>query len=265
MTVTNSGRFYVMAGETNAATPAYGALVAVGGTLRIASNSWIFPVSHAMNGGSPLFRVKDLIIAPATNTGMNADGFGYGSHLQIAGVYTNVGYGPGGGGYHSGGGYGGNGGGAYPGVTYGLSNAPVQCGSGGGYQTDGLGYPGGGLVWIEASGSVSVGGRISARGASSTPVSQYVGGGSGGGIFIRCASFSGASNAVLSADGGYGGSSGAGGGGGGRIAVWSRSLAGLPGQVTARGGTGYSGQNGATGTVVFLQVGWPSGSLMMVR
>ncbi len=272
MTLTNAGRFYVFAGQTNAGTPVYGALVEVGDRLLIASNSWIFPISHAMNGGSAIFRMKDMIIANTTNAGINADGLGYGSRLQISGINTNVGYGSGGGGYRSGGGYGGKGGGSYPGVAYGDSNAPTQCGSGGGFQTDALGYWGGGLVWIEATGTVSVGGSITARGESTMPVSQYTGAGSGGGIFIQCVSFNSISNAVLSADGGYGGALGAGGGGGGRIAVWYQSISGFPGSVSANGGAGCTGQSGSSGTVVFIKVDppldpidQPAGTIFMVQ
>ena len=108
LVLTNSGRLYVYAGETNAGTAAYGALVSAGHAVLIASNSWIFPVSHWTNGGSALFRMTDLTIA-TTNAGFNADGFGYGSHTQYPGIYFNLGYGPGGGGYRSGAGFGGKG------------------------------------------------------------------------------------------------------------------------------------------------------------
>jgi hypothetical protein len=279
MSVTDSGRVFVQAAVTNSETAAFGALVAVAHDLLIASNSWVYPVSHGANGASPLFRVNGLTIA-TTNAGFDADGNG------LAG-----GSGPGGGGYRSGAGYGGRGGGSVPGVTYGLSNAPVQCGSGGGFQNEEPGQPGGGLVWIEAAGKVSLGGRISARGASVIPLTQYLGGGSGGGIFIRCAGFSGTSNAVLCADGGYGGSSGAGGGGGGRIAVWYRTVSdetaatilgnqlgpvadrlivstnhrAFSGSVSAAGGAGAIGQGGLPGSVVFLSVRRLPGSLMLLR
>jgi hypothetical protein len=279
MTVTDSGRVFVLAGETNSGTAAFGALVAVTREFLIASNSWVYPVAHGANGSSPLFRVNGLTIA-TTNAGFDADGSG------MAG-----GSGPGGGGYRSGGGYGGRGGGSVPGVTYGLSNAPLQCGSGGGFQNGEPGYPGGGLVWLEATGKVSVEGRISARGASVTPQTQYAGGGSGGAIFIRCADFSGSSNAVLCAEGGYGGSSGAGGGGGGRIAVWYRTVSdetaalilgnqlakvadrlilatnhpAFSGSVSVVGGSGAIGQGGLPGSVVFLSVRRLPGMIMLLR
>lgn len=280
---TNS-EFYAWAGETNSGTTPYGALVAVTNAILIASNSWIYPVSHWTNGGSVMFQAGSVNIA-TTNAGFIADGFGYGSHTQYPSIYTNIGYGPGGGGYRSGGGYGGVGSGGYPGKAYGTTNAPLQCGSGGGYQHNGLGQPGGGLVWIEASGAVSISGTIVARGLAS---GGYDGGGAGGGIFIRCAEFSGTTNAVLFAKGGNGKNAGA--GGGGRIAVWYRTVSddnaqkikanqmsqvvgtqfittnypGFLGMVSSAAGTG--GTAGALpGSIVFLAIGRAPGTLMMVR
>lgn len=287
LTLTDSGRVFVFAGATNPGTAAFGALVAVTHDLLIASGGWVLPVSQGVNGGSVLFRCANLNIA-TTNAGFLADGFGYGSHTQYPGINVNLGYGPGGGGYRSGGGYGGRGGGPYPGETYGNPNAPAQGGSGGGYQLAGLGYNGGGLVWIEAAGAVNVDGSILARGEPRSGAAGYTGCGAGGGIFIRCADFKGSTNAVMSADGGNAASTGAS-GGGGRIAVWTRPVSErnaekivnnqlsqivgsqiiathFPrylGKATADGGT--IGSAGEAGSVVFLTIGRPPGMLMIVR
>lgn len=286
VTVTNRSRLYVLAGETNSGTAAYGSLIAVTNDVLIANGSWVSPVSHGTNGGSVLWKVGSLNIA-TTNAGFNADGFGYGSKTQYFNIYTNVGYGPGGGGYRSGGGYGGQGSGSYPGKAYGNTNAPIQCGSGGGYQQNGIGQAGGGLVWIEASGAVSLSGTIVARGVATAP-GGYDGAGAGGGIFIRCAEFSGTTDAVMSVKGGNGVNAGA--GGGGRIAVWYRTVSeenaqkikanqmsqvvgtpfistnypGFLGVASAPAGTG--GTAGAQpGSVVFLAIGRAPGTLMIVK
>ncbi|MDD5706583.1 MAG: hypothetical protein PHR35_11705 [Kiritimatiellae bacterium] len=99
-------------------------------------------------------------------------------------------------------------------VPYDSTNMPSIPGSGG-VPGVGLGSHGGGAVWIEASGVVTVNGTINAD--SGVPGS-HASGGSGGAIYVRCDRFAG-SNGLLSAIGttvyaGFGGM-----GGGGRIAV----------------------------------------------
>ena len=220
--------FYAYAFVTNGAGPNYGALVSVAGGMDVASNAWVVPISHPTNGASTLFRVGGLSIAGGANGGFNARGRGYqgGNHTGLAG-----GQGPGGGGAAvgnsaAGGGYGGSGGWARAvspgGITYGSSNAPVQPGSGGarcGGQYSG--GEGGGLVRIEAAGSVAINGTIDARGTDCQY--DHDGAGSGGGIYLVCRFLSG--NGSLRADGaGYQAATASrngGDGGGGRIAVWT--------------------------------------------
>ena len=182
-------------------------------------------------------------------------------------------YGGGGGGY---GGYGGDDSLAAPhgGPTYGMTNAPMHPGSGSGPRNSyHQAADGGGYIRIVATNAVTVDGTITVDGDSH---SSY-GGASGGGIWIDCAAFSGASSGRLLANGGNGGATYAGGGGGGRIAVWYGNLAdtarslilsnradevallsitnvygGFQGQAEAEPGTGDN--DGDAGTVVFLTV-----------
>ena len=108
------------------------------------------------------------------------------------------------------------------GGTCGLSNAPVLPGSGGGGGNDAnpSGGRGGGVVRIEATGTVTINGNISANGGVGTAgIWSYPGGGgAGGSIYITCDTFEGTASGVLRARGGAGGYSTEG-GGGGRIAV----------------------------------------------
>lgn len=160
---------------------------------------------------------------------INADALGY------AGVLSGDGNGPGGalasGNRGSGGGYGGHGGQGStsaitaPGWPYGDPAYPLMPGSSGSWGSAGsAGDPsgsGGGAVFIDASGQVTLEGTISANGERAK---NYKGSGSGGGILIQCRTIQG--SGVLSADGGDRSPIGSGGdGGGGRIAVHYDSAA----------------------------------------
>ncbi|MCG2680920.1 MAG: hypothetical protein L6455_13305, partial [Kiritimatiellae bacterium] len=247
--LTNSGKLYVYSGMTNAASPNYGALVNVNGDVFVATNCWIYPYSHYINGGSAQFRMNNLTIS--SSAGFNAESLGY------AGGITGVGYGPGGGlfsgaGANGGGGYGGKGGNVNGGNTYGSSNAPVGPGSGGALgATFAPGGNGGGAIRINASGTITNNGTIRAKGRDGPD--NWAGAGSGGGIYLTCKTLSG-TNSVFSVPGGnvsvsygpYGG-----GGGGGRIAVWrAYDTTGGIIQTNVAGGTASSG-NGTNGTVVW--------------
>ena len=81
-----------------------------------------------------------------------------------------------------------------------------------------MGGSGGGAVRIEASGTVTVNGSISANGEASK---GYIGaGGSGGSVYLTCGAFGGTTTGVVRANGGNGWSDHySAGGGGGRIAL----------------------------------------------
>lgn len=268
------GTLTVNAGWTNAAGGlTNGAIIQVTGATLIGTNSWLLPVSHPTNGGSPVLRSGSLTIQ--AGGGVLADYAGFR-------VYPTVAYGPGAGissGDRGGGGsYGGRGGrgnnaGALGGPINGHPHYPVNPGSAGafGYAPDPGRAFGGGLIRIE-SGAVVLNGTLTTLGSNS--VSMYGGGGSGGGIFILCDSFAGGSSAVIRANGGNAHASNSGGGGGGRVGVAvgltaserDSLLAGgaidnlnvytnwasYTGVLQVLGGTALS--NGAPGSLAFLKV-----------
>ena len=149
--------------------------------------------------------------------------------INLYGVWTPIGLGPGGGvgnnagSVYAGGSYGGLG--AYNGSTskYGDPLWPTLAGSGGSGRFTSARAFGGGVIHVKADRSIIVNGTISADGESRG--NSWIGGGAGGSILLECRSFSGAETGVLSAKGGNGSGSGndrvGGGGGGGRIAVWT--------------------------------------------
>ena len=98
----------------------------------------------------------------------------------------------------------------YYGEPSGQPEPPIGAGSGGNYTLRG-GY-GGGLVHVQASGTVTVEGTIRADGADFG--NGYSGGGAGGGIWIECNTFAGSNNGLIRANGGGGQTSTCGGGGG---------------------------------------------------
>jgi hypothetical protein len=291
MVLTNGADSSIFSGTTNATWPQYGLLVAVTGNVSLASGSWIYPYSHSTNGGSCRFVVNSLSLPE--NSGFDADGKGYG------GVYNGNGYGPGRGLASGGGaGYGGKGGKSsygsnLEGAAYGVTNTPVHAGSGGGTQSN-VPEPcfGGGLVWIEADGLVLLNGRVLANGVPGGVFggsSMRGGCGSGGGIRIQCAQFSG--NGSLEANGGSGADTAAssfngGGGGGGRIAVWygakvteetteknlqisSTPPASFSGTPEVDAGIGYDDGIPANlaqdGSIVFVRVRPAGGTMIMFR
>ncbi len=225
LTMSEGARLVVYGGETNAIyTNSYGARVTIANTLTVGSNCWIYPYSHSTNGGSVLLRVGALAIR--NGGGIDADGRGYARGTGPGrGTNATVRYqGSGGAGY---GGKGGSGSTTIGGGIYGVTNAPLVPGSGGGGVTDGnnRGGHGGGVVWVVAEGSMTIDGTLTANGGPGVLVYGDTphGAGSGGAINLLCSSFSGDSNGIVRAIGGAGptnSTAGGGGGGGGRIAVW---------------------------------------------
>jgi len=217
--LTNGAGLHVFGTATNGLGTNYGALVTVGGALRIGSNGWVYIYSHPTNGLSPRFQLGGMVIA--TGGGINADYKGFlGKGVNLPGW----GYGGGGGGATggdrgAGGGHGGRGGnnnGASGGSANDSTNAPAFPGSAGGGAGSGAGGAGGGMVSIHAvSGSVTIDGTVTANGANGP---SYGGAGAGGGIFIACSDFSGSGS--LLAFGGNGTAGYGGDGGGGRVAIW---------------------------------------------
>ncbi len=272
-----------------------GAVVNVGGTISLASDCWIFPFSHPSNGGSPHFTAAAVNI-PAAGSGFNAVGIGF----QGAQYSYLDGFGPGKGrGGRSGGGGAGYGGvGGYNdlagyGETYGLATSPFAPGSGGAgglHQADKPNYPGyaGGGAIVITTGDFLLNGVLNANAGPRgewVGVGHYAGGGSGGGIFVRCKALSG--NGSMSADGAKKANSlYSGEGGGGRIAVWldvpevfwenyfagnTRSatiVESVPDEFDITASVSRSdpglGSEGTDGTIVFLTAP-PLGTLIMIN
>jgi hypothetical protein len=226
--VTNGG--IVLFTNWTASLTASNVVVATGGTITVAGpfidgqmSNRIYVVCTNLTvepGGQILADYKGYASA------FNASGFGPGKGVVIGNI-------KGGGAGH--GGRGGSSSTGYPfsadtgGGVYDSLNAPIQPGSGGaGQDNAGFGGSGGGAIRIQASGTVTVNGNITARGQNGLPWGPLVSGcGSGGAIWINCVTFAG-NNGVINADGGtgagYGPGASGGGGGGGRIAVLYQTL-----------------------------------------
>ncbi len=270
--VTNGGNLHFRSAATNGVIP-YGGLVLVDNELSVYSNSMIFVHSSPFNGGSVKIEAGQLFVNDAAT--ISAAGLGFSGGI----TEHPEGFGPGGGGfkvaYGGGGGYGGQGGdsfsGAQGGIVYGSSNIVTQCGSGGAAaraEDDRHGGYGGGLIWIETTGETRVDGLLDVSG--SFPTGTTGGGGSGGGIYLRCRIFSG--DGELRAQGGDGDTAGgqwSGGGGGGRIAVWrtndewTGSLSwpdAVAGGLTDEDGS----HDGQPGTIVLGNI-LPAGTLMLIQ
>ncbi len=256
LALTNGATLYAFGGVTNGSGLDYGVRVSVTGDVSVATTCWVYPYSETTNGGSPLFQMRNLSVI--TNAGFDANlkGFRGGTSGSDNGKGPG-GSASGGGGPGTGGaGYGGKGGnsGTTGGPAYGDPNAPLFAGSGAGYYNGNPTPAGGGLIRIEASGTVTLNGTLTANGGDHNNRS---GGASGGGIYIKCATFSG-SNGVMSAIGGSNTSTYAvAGGSGGRIAVLSKYQF-WSGTTNVVGGTaGGGGAAGDTGTVRWVQAGAP--------
>ena len=220
----------------------------------------VFASIQVLHGGgithSPRFTpVQDLVVegdvVVDVASKFDASGKGYGP-----------GTGPGRGGvgssYGGGGGYGGAGGdtsqpdlyGALGGTTYGVVEAPVHFGSGGGQGSAGAGGAGGGAIRLSVRGTLTVDGAITANGVGGTLYDVWVGGGgggSGGSIYLTVGTLAGAGQ--ITANGGDGAgapNTNCGGGGGGRVAMYT-SRKDFFGVVSAGGGDGYG--PGKEGTI----------------
>ncbi|MDD5706445.1 MAG: hypothetical protein PHR35_10995 [Kiritimatiellae bacterium] len=195
----------------------------------------------------------------AAGGAINVDGQGY---AQAAGTTSGWGFGPGAGYTYQGGSHGGRGGitpsyfRSYDpqaqGNVYGSVQTPETPGSSGGLVTGdypGWGGAGGGVVRVQADGTVSVNGTISANGLRGAydNVVWAASGGAGGSIYVTCRQLDG-TGGVVRADGAlaYGQASS---GGGGRIAVdyntAAQGAAPVPrvtfsASVAEAGGTSYS-------------------------
>ncbi len=184
-----------------------------------------------------LFAANNLTLAAGSSILADLKGYPLG---QGPGTST----GNGGAGY---GGRGGTVGGGPGGASYGSAIAPADMGSA---SSSGLG---GGAVHLEAIGTLTLDGTVSANGGNGTG-QNTAGGAAGGGVWISAGTISGAG--MVSADGG--GSyndmwTAGGGGGGGRIAV-HYGVNSFTGTAHVAGGTkNLPDRAGQDGTIVWLR------------
>ncbi len=186
---------------------------------------------------------------------IDVDGLGY--HSITGGDYG-AGEGGDASGGGGGGGYGGDGGnrGGAGGSSYGSVKQPIDLGSGGGWDTSchtnpntTAGAPGAGAVRLISSGSFTLNGSITARGADPTYAESChtPGAGSGGSVWVDADSIFG--TGTIAANGGV---AAGGAGAGGRIAVYfdngTTATWGLQAFGGVRGGTTV-GEDGGAGTI----------------
>lgn len=241
--VDNGGTFALVSGGGSLTIPATTYLYA--NTARTFSGLSIAGVlTHSKNVSTEIYKI-DLTVNGDTTIES-------GGSINIASLGYEPVNGPGAGttgSYSGGGGHGGRGSdgsyGRLGGSAYGSLGAPVTIGSGGGNGTDPGGI-GGGAVKIVTSGTITIGGSISANGGNYQGGSYDPGGGAGGSIYLITGSLAGSS--AVSANGGAGDAAG-GGGGGGRIAIYYSGSNTYGGSVTVTKGTGGAG-NGQDGTIV---------------
>jgi hypothetical protein len=245
--INNAGLF-----GTNSPLPSisglYDLTVTGGAILSVAGNSELEVSARNLVVGSNSFITSvagEAVTSIQLNLSSNATIMATGGVIAN-GIITSSGQGAGGtvntnGG---GGGYGGVGGmgagGASGGAAFGSVSEPDSPGGVGGGGVNASGAAGGG-VQMNVTGTLSVGGVISANGGRAKLPSG--GGGAGGSVFLTAGSVTGSGS--ISANGGSG-QLGGGGGGGGRIAVISPSLQ-FTGPIFAHGGAGFA--NGGAGTI----------------
>jgi hypothetical protein len=238
-----------------------GAELNVAGDIWMTNGATLWLASHGTNGTPPDTITADNFMI-ATTCVVNANIAGY-----MRGPVGNDGYGPGGGKHGTtadsagGGGHGGAGGdgpnSAYGGDTNDVETAPVLPGSGGASGSYN-GCHGGGAVRIDANGTVTVDGIITAGGGGT----WRGGGGAGGSIYIECREFAGSTGGVLRANGSASSVPASyGGGGGGRIAVYYKSKT-FSGTMSA---AGYSGTNPGDDGTIYEYLIPPAGAVLIIQ
>jgi hypothetical protein len=168
-------------------------------------------VTHALCDTNASPDNTNRVFLSASNVFIGSSGKIIADYRGYRGGSNSISFGQGPGGAKNGGGAGyggagvaasGNANGA-GGPVYGSAEEPTDPGSGGGGTaafTATAGRPGGGAVRIEATGTVTVNGTITAN-ALRDGLQYLAGKGSGGSVFIRCRQFA-STNGIIRADGG---------------------------------------------------------------
>jgi hypothetical protein len=252
-------------------------LVSSGAIFHVQSVTGSAALAYSDEVASRVRVLGDMTIA--TNAVLAADGLGY-RYTTGPGAGTVGNNGGAGGSY---GGLGGAGGAGTVGVAYGNPLAPDRLGSGGAGNGNTPGWGGccGGALILEAGGTITVEGLVSAHGESANV--QRSGGGSGGSVWLKAPRIAGRGTiAAAGGDGTYeSATTGGGGGAGGRILLMFGAVRGFAagwagavesavppanllftGAVTAPGGAGFTA--GADGTIRFLYMP-PPGACIRFR
>lgn len=234
--------------------------LSITGTLLIESGGIL---THTANTSAQNYEVDISGATVTLNAGgtINVDGKGYTPSSISGGTGNGTGGGRGSGAAAgAGGAHAGNGGtGLNTGGTgYCDLTAPVTIGSAGGNGSTGdanSGGTGGGLVILNATGTLTVNGTVSAKG--SAPSSGNSGGGAGGGVSLTAGTIAGTPQS-FTVIGGAGGASNGGGGGGGCVLLsytTSNSISPTSGISMAGGAGDGTGQRGGVGVVYAKQSG----------
>ncbi len=220
LSLSNSAVLAVYAGQGGGSAPADfqagGSQMEIGGTLKLTNTAVLFPVVNGASGLPVVLTASNVTVAagaaidatfydPANTWQRRSYGWGY---ATAPGYCATLG----------GGSHGGRGGGnVAESYCYGYAQAPFYPGSPG-HNQNGIYGQGGGAIRIDC-GAFALGGMLRVRGGNYNGMSN--GGGSGGSVWITCASFDAATSASIDASGGdstqHGGSYG---GGGGRVAIF---------------------------------------------
>lgn len=231
-------------------------------TATIGSNSYIDVTGSGYQGGYCTWNVLSGREGWCNNSG-NA-GYTYGNTTTGgSSMYS--------GGSH--GGYGGVNSSNTPATPFGDALAPITFGSGGGGNSavgaNGWGGPGGGVVIMNVSGTLTVNGFIQAAGWPTQNGAGGSSGGAGGSIYVTAGTITtNAGNDKFAAWGGWmdsGAESASCGGGGGRVAIYYTNSSGSFGssQLTTYGGFGVAsnGCNGNGGTEYIKKASDSGGTL----
>lgn len=193
---------YIQGTVTHAAESVSGVAMTASGNITIGGGATINVDAKGCAGGS-----SGAASGPNTDTGTcTASTSGYGDASGAGGGH---------------GGAGGQGGVAGGGSTYGSNTAPIFLGAGGAEGTSADGGDGGGRVYINTTGTLTVNGSITAAGEAGVgSVATAGGGGSGGSVYIMTGALAGTGSVTAAGGaGGDGSSTDGGGGGGGRVSI----------------------------------------------
>lgn len=205
-------RVYFQAGATNGTDRAMpGQSVRIGGTYSLSSGSTAYFYSHWTNGAISKVSARNVVLNEGAAFNANRGGWapakgpGAGNRVERGGQMKSASHGGHGGAFSE----------ALLTQTYGDMKRPLEPGSGAGNAIEG-----GGVVYIEVTGTMTLNGKISADASKSA--SSWDGAASGGSVLLDVYKLRGETGEVSAAGGASSGTNKNTGrpGGGGRVAIW---------------------------------------------